>query len=160
MVDTSTQTPIDHEGLPQQAAVENGVSDMAMENVTDSRELGLLSELCRVFKVTSIINLMRKLCDLISREELVGFADIIFLHLAESQGETCNPRDYVSLSLEAMKTLSVVCKSSLICKFVYALGTKRPASDEPLMPINRMPFGLIQYQIEFFSATNVMQVII
>ena len=69
MVDTSTQTPIDHEGSLQQAAVENCVSGMAMEDVTDSRELGLLSELCRVFKVTSMVNLMRKLCDLISGEE-------------------------------------------------------------------------------------------
>lgn len=26
------------------------------------------------------------------------------------------------------------------------------------MPVNRMPFGLIQYQMQFFTATNVMQV--
>ena len=29
---------------------------------------------------------------------------------------------------------------------------------KPLMPLDRMPFGLIEYQLEFFTATNIMQV--
>eukprot|EP00058_Branchiostoma_floridae_P027248 XP_002612739.1 hypothetical protein BRAFLDRAFT_97281 [Branchiostoma floridae] len=34
----------------------------------------------------------------------------------------------------------------------------RPGTDEPLMPLERMPFGLVQYQIDFFTCTNVQQV--
>ena len=128
-------------------------------NVTDRNMLLLLlSQLCRSFGVSSLLNLLAKLTVLLPRKELIVCADEVFLRLADLQGETCNPVNYVSFSLEAMNTLSVISKSSLVCKFVYMLGTKRPGSEEPLIPIDRMPFGLMQYQIEFFSSTNVMQV--
>ena len=35
---------------------------------------------------------------------------------------------------------------------------RTPDSDESLMPLRRMPFGLVQYQIEFFTASSANQV--
>ena len=162
LMESSTQTT-DDEPIPipaapiQAAASEIPIMELAV-NVTNGNLQLLLSQLCRSFSVTCLLDLVSKLAMLLSRNELVVCADKVFLHLTDLQGETCNPVNYVSLSLEAMKTLSVISKSNLICKFVYMLGTKCPGSEEPLMPINRMPFGLMQYQIEFFSSTNVMQV--
>ena len=155
VMESSTQTT-DDEPMPIPAS-EIPIMELAV-NVTDGNLLLLLSQLCRSFDVTCLLDLVSKLAKLLPRKELIVCADMVFLHLADLQGETCNPVNYVSLSLEAMKTLSIISQSSLICKFVYMLGTKRPGSGEPLMPINRMPFGLMQYQIEFFSSTNVMQV--
>ena len=155
--EASTQTMDECEESIPATASENTIVELSV-NVADRNLLLLLSQLCRCFGVTSLLDLLAKLTKLLPRNELIVCADEIFLHLADLQGETCNPVNYVSLSLEAMKTLSVISKSSLVCKFVHMLGTKRPGSEEPLIPIDRMPFGLIQYQIEFFSSTNVMQV--
>ena len=158
-MESSTQTTDDepiHVPIPA-AASEIPIMGLT-GNVTDGNLLLLLSQLCRSLGVTCLLDLVSKLTMLLPRNELIVCADKVFLNLADLQGETCNPVNYVSLSLEAMKTLSIISQSSLICKFVYMLGTKRPGSGEPLMPINRMPFGLMQYQIEFFSSTNVMQV--
>ena len=33
-------------------------------------------------------------------------------------------------------------------------GLKREESDEPRMPFNKMPFGLISYNLRFFSCEN------
>ncbi|KAK3712315.1 hypothetical protein QZH41_017251, partial [Actinostola sp. cb2023] len=35
---------------------------------------------------------------------------------------------------------------------------KRSGIEEPLFPLDRMPFGLVAYQIEFFACTNIMQI--
>ena len=57
-----------------------------------------------------------------------------------------------------MKKLQVQKKNNLVYKFVFCIAKNRPGSDETLFPIDRMPFGLVEYQIEFFSLTNIMQV--
>lgn len=78
-----------------------------------------------------------------------------FLDAAVSKGIDTNPADFTSLSLGAMMVLKENGKPNLIhtwAKCVYGEDGK------PLMPVNRMPFGLIQYQMQFFTATNVMQV--
>ena len=161
VMESSTQTtdnePILTMEAPIPAVSEIPITDLTV-NVTDRNLLLLLSQLCKIIDVTCLLDLVSKLAMLLPRNEFIVCADKVFLHLADLQGETCNPVTYVSLSLEAMKTLSVISKSSLICKFVYMFGTKRPGSEEPLMLINGMPFGLLQYQIDFFSSTNVMQV--
>jgi hypothetical protein len=43
-------------------------------------------------------------------------------------------------------------------KVAHILAMKRPGRDKTLLPMDRMPFGLLQYQILFFSCTNSMQV--
>jgi hypothetical protein len=57
-----------------------------------------------------------------------------------------------------MEMLEKKGKSNLLYKFAYCLATKCPGSDQFLFDVDRMPFGLVEYQIEFFSCTNVMQV--
>lgn len=65
---------------------------------------------------------------------------------------------FVSLSIQAMKTLKKKGKPNIIKDFVKCLGLTRPDSQEPLMPVDRMPFGLIQHQIQFFCASDIQQV--
>ena len=43
-------------------------------------------------------------------------------------------------------------------KFSLCIASNRPGSNDSPFPINRMPFGMAEYQIEFFSATNIMGV--
>ena len=60
--------------------------------------------------------------------------------------------------LQAMKRLDDNKKVNLVLKFCQGLALDRPDKSGPLIPVHRMPFGLIQHCIEFFTCTNVMQV--
>ena len=83
--------------------------------------------------------------------------DDMFLTAAVHRGITSNPLSFASTSLNAMKLLQDSGKPNLISKWsrcIWGLDGK------PKLDFDRMPFGLIEYQIEFFSCTNVMQVII
>jgi hypothetical protein len=51
-------------------------------------------------------------------------------------------------------------KPNILYKLAYCIATKKPGTTEPLFPLDRMPFGLVQHQIEFFSSTNVSQVLV
>ena len=42
-------------------------------------------------------------------------------------------------------------KNNIMYKFALALCKPKPGTDEPVFPMDRMPFGLVEYQIEFFS---------
>ena len=85
-------------------------------------------------------------------------ANKLFLSLANEMGWDSNPADFVTLSLEAISTLQKAGNNNLIYKFIQCFGVKRPGTQELLMPIDRMPFGLISYNVEFFTCTNVHQV--
>lgn len=84
--------------------------------------------------------------------------NILFLKLANDVGITTNPSNFASLALKAMKMLQENGKSNLLYKFAYCLATTSLGTNKPLFDVKRMPFGLVEYQIEFFSCTNIMQV--
>ena len=93
-------------------------------------------------------------------EHMVNVLDKLFVWVACKKSITSNPRTFVSLSLNSMKRLEDNGKPNLAFKFCQGVALDRPDKSGPLIPIHRMPFGLIQYCIEFFTCTNVMQVII
>ena len=94
----------------------------------------------------------------LEEEKLEFVANASFLKLALNGGINTNPGNFATLSVKAMKVLQENGKNNLLLKFGYCIATTRPESLEPLFPINRMPFGLVEYQIEFFSSTNIGQV--
>lgn len=90
--------------------------------------------------------------DFVNKMSLV---DKHFLDAAVSQGIDTNPADFASLSLGAMKVLQDNGKPNLIHTWSKCVLGE---NGKPLIPIHRMPFGLLQYQMQFFACTNVMQV--
>ena len=90
--------------------------------------------------------------------DVIDIMDKLYTWAAHKIGITSNPRTFVQLSLDAMKRLEDNSKPNLVLKFCQGLVIDRPNNAGPLIPIHRMPFGLIQYCIEFFTCTNVMQV--
>lgn len=88
-----------------------------------------------------------------NREKLL---DELFLTLANETGITTNPLMFVSNSPKGMKFLQDNGKPNLISKWSRCIWGP---DGKPKLDIHRMPFGLIEYQIEFFSCTNVNQVI-
>lgn len=83
----------------------------------------------------------------------------LYLWLAQKMGISSSVLGFVELSLAAMQRSQANNKVNFVVKFCQCLAIDRPDKSGPLMPIHRMPFGLIQYCIEFFTCTNVMQVI-
>lgn len=69
---------------------------------------------------------------------------------------------YVCLSVTKIQAMQVLADAEkphdLVYKFARCISDKRPDSNTSLMPLDRMPFGLVQYQIEFFTANYVNQV--
>ena len=94
----------------------------------------------------------------LEEEKLKFVANASFLKLAVMSGINTNPGNFVTFSVKAMKVLQENGKNNLLYKFGYCIVTTCPGSEEPLFAINHMPFGLIEYQIEFFSSTNIAQV--
>lgn len=90
--------------------------------------------------------------------DVISILDNLYTWVACNMGITSNPRTFIHFSLEAMKRLEDTGKPNLVFKFCQGLAVDRPNNAGPLIPIDRMPFGLMQYSIEFFTCTNVMQV--
>ena len=117
------------------------------------------SPLLKVFSAIQLSSntrkeLMNKMYQPIDFRDKMKFMDKQFADAAISQGIDKNPADFTSLSLGATKVLQENGKPNLIhtwakCVFGY--------NGKPLIPIHRMPFGLIQYQMQFVASTNVMQ---
>ena len=90
---------------------------------------------------------------------LQKIADKAFHKLAIKNGINSNPADFASNSVMAMKRLQAAGKNNLLYKFAECIARNRPGSHECLMPLDKMPFGLIEYQLEFFTCTKSYQVL-
>ena len=85
---------------------------------------------------TAWIEIIECLYQQLPYQEKMVLLDKQFADVAIAEGIDTNPADFASISLGAMKVLQESGKPNL----------------------HRMPFGLMQYQMEFFTSTNVMQV--
>ena len=73
-------------------------------------------------------------------------------------GITTNVLNFPQLSLHAMKKLQDLDKSNTVYNLSKVISESRPDGGDSLMPLRRMPFGMIQFIVDFFASTNVMQV--
>ena len=93
-----------------------------------------------------------------SNQTKVSLLNSLFANTAENVGLNNCP-DFIEQSVAGMQRLKENDKANLIYKFAKCFGTLRnDESGECLMPMNRMPFGLVAYQIEFFTTHNAKQV--
>ena len=90
--------------------------------------------------------------------DVLVITDQLYALVAEKMGLTSTVLGFVRLSLEAMRRLELNDKVNLVIKFCQGFANDRPDKSDPLIPLHRMPFGLLQYCIEFFTCTTVMQV--
>ena len=65
------------------------------------------------------------------------------------------PTEFIAQSLLAMQRLQEAGRSNVLALLAKSLGTMRPDGVESLMPICRMPLGLIEYAVNFFASTKV-----
>lgn len=116
----------------------------------------MLDEFCTQIKHPELV---QSLLLNLSVDEQMSLVNMLLSKIASVRGIISNIGKFATLSLIAMKRLQDLGKTNLIYKFSRAIAEDRPGTNDPLMPLTRMPFGLIQYNIEFFTSTNVHQVI-
>ena len=97
---------------------------------------------------------------LLEHSKRLNLTNRLFKQIAIDTGINTNPGDFVTLAVNAMSNLQDNRKPNILYKFAYSLGNKKPGTEETLFPMSRMPFGMVQYQIEFFSCTHLSQVLI
>ena len=82
----------------------------------------------------------------------------MFSSYSRKDGHRDNVLNFPHLSLKSMKTLQDLGKTNTIYNLSKVVGELRPDGSGTLIPLKRMPFGMVQYIIDFFASTNVMQV--
>ena len=80
-----------------------------------------------------------------------------FMQQALAMGIDNNPADFPTRALDVMVNLQSSGKPNLLYKWCQCLCNEQ---GKPSLDFNRMPFGMLQYVIEFFSCTHVAQVCI
>ena len=69
------------------------------------------------------------------------------------------PADYLELSIAAADNLGKAGRANVLYLLAKALGTQRPDGSDTLLPVRRLPMGLIEHCANFFNATSISQVI-
>ena len=126
--------------------------------LTPNQLIDLIFESLALLKPhVDLAQLFIKFLDKVCVDALCILEDL-YAWLAKKMEVSSSVHGFIQLSLQAMKILEGNGKSNLVVKFCQCLANDRPDKSGSLMPMHRMPFGLIQHCIEFFTCTNVMQV--
>ena len=93
-------------------------------------------------------------------EEAQAILNKLMTKMLHKHGFIYTPKEVINCTIDAMKTLAQAGKEPFIVhRFAQCIAQKRANSCQSLMPLDRMPFGLIEYQINFFTASDCRQVI-
>lgn len=66
------------------------------------------------------------------------------------------PPDFLELSLKAMAHLQKSGRSNILFGLAKGLGIQRDDGSDSLIPTNRMPMGLLEYVINFYQSSKVI----
>ena len=68
------------------------------------------------------------------------------------------PSDFLNLAMNAMQNLRAAGRSNSVYLLAKGVGTIRSDGSDSLFPVKRMPMGLVEYVIKFFTVSSVQQV--
>lgn len=107
----------------------------------------------------NVLTLFNHMFSLLSNEISISLLDKLFVKVAYTTPLTTKSdlNGFVQHSLTAMKNLKDNKQANALSKFARVLSVKRP-DGRTLFPMDRMPWGLVLYQIEFFDSFHINQV--
>ena len=82
----------------------------------------------------------------------------MFREYVDSNTNCTIPSDFLALAITGMEHLKSANRSNVIYELAKGLGTMRPDESDSLFPTKRMPMGLIEYNINFFTSSAINQV--
>lgn len=85
-------------------------------------------------------------------EQLSHLSQCLSLHSKNFHNFTV-PDDFLQFCLCAMKNLEAHGKTNVLYGISKGLGNLRPDGSDSLFPITRMPFGVLEYMVNFFNGT-------
>ena len=86
---------------------------------------------------------------------------LLFAAVVEgSFGVPTVPTDFLRLAAAGMQTLHTSGRSNTLYLLAKAVGTMRADNTDTLLPVRRMPMGLVEYVAAFFTSTSYQQVCI
>ena len=68
------------------------------------------------------------------------------------------PRDFLPLCLKAFAHLKASGRTNVLYNMSKCLGTMRTDNSDSLLPAKRMPMGLLEHTVNFFTSSSVQQV--
>lgn len=90
---------------------------------------------------------------LFSPVEQKAFVSEALSIVASQQFEIDLPEPFIELAMRAMQKLAAAGRSNVIYGLCKGLGTCRPDyPNESLFPTSRMPMGLLEYMVDFFTS--------
>ncbi len=94
-------------------------------------------------------------------QEFDCLLDKLYFEASLKEGITSKVRHFPTTSIKAMKRCQDAGKVNLLYKFSQLLINQNHFDDSTfLVKLNRMPFGLMDYAIQFFTCTDVRQIML
>ncbi len=78
--------------------------------------------------------------------------DFLHHHCSSHYDDLQVPGDFLQLSLAAMKNLQKNQKPNVLHSLAKGLGLMRADCSDSYFPMRRMPFGLLEYIVSFFTS--------
>ena len=91
-------------------------------------------------------------------EQLSVLSELFSAHLQQHYNIRRVPSDFLELVVRGMKHLHDTSWTNVIYTMAKALGTMRSDGSDSLLPTARMPMGLIEYIVNFYTASSVQKV--
>ena len=139
-----------------------------METFSEDEKVECISELCK--DGCELLSLITKLfkeldekigvCQTSEQQLFMKHFDEFYFNIAVMEGITSNPKHFITTSIKAMSRLQTEKRVNLVYKFSQMLTALNHFDQSNyLMRLDRMPFGLLDYVIQFFTCTNTRQVL-
>lgn len=93
-----------------------------------------------------------------SEEQLSMLSELFSLCMRQTSSARVPPADFIELAVKGMECTHRANRSNVIYLLSKALGTTRPDGSDSLLPVTRMPMGLLEYMVNFFTASSTNQV--
>ena len=84
--------------------------------------------------------------------------ELLFSIACKTHGITAVPQHYIYNSLCAMQYLQSSNKSNILESTARVFGNMREDKSDTIFPMKRMPFGLLEYCINFYSSKSCSEV--
>ena len=114
----------------------------------------VLPSLC----VSDVLELLTSLFEIASLDVLLTVADSLVCRAASKSGLSWNVKGFLNTACRAMCELEAHGKPSVVYFLCRCLADEKEDGKTHLLSMDRMPFGLIQYHLEFFNAKQDFQV--
>lgn len=109
--------------------------------------------------MSNVTELLSSLSKIASRDALLSVADSLVSSVASKTGLSWNVKGFLDTACRAMCELEAHDKPNVVYFLSRCIADKKEDGKTSILPLDRMPFGLIQYQLEFFNVTHICQVI-